>query len=328
MTKTLDDDDSNDSISQIEMMKTLNDFVTQITINRLYARIDEVVWILNSDVTKHTSENKRLFSNMRLERRQLVQTVDEHIISMRDVDDVIIALSNQKTLTLIDVLFVSEMTVNLVSTSRLWHNEIEIYSSSHELTVLKFNFEVVTYANNVVDQFFLRTNVVLAMQTFIDNICLKVSKKTSNIKIWHRRLVHLDYRNVLSNAKKIKRIKEIRDFVSQQLCESCMKEKQQAESTRHLMTKSIESFNKIQVNIEDSLSRIFRANRFFALIKNDVFDIFFVYSLKSKDELYSRLKEFKIWIETQLDLKVKRVRLNDELRSEQMNAWFKEINIQ
>ena len=107
-----------------------------------------------------------------------------------------------------------------------------------------------------------------------------------------------------------------------------MKEKQQAASTRHFITKSIESFNKIQVNIEDFLSRIFRANRFFALIKNDVFDIFFVYSLKSKDELYSRLKEFKIWIETQLDLKVKRVRLNDELRSEQMNAWFKEINIQ
>ena len=215
MTKTLDYDDSNDSINQIEMIKTLNDFITQNTINRLHTRIDKIVWILNSNATKYTFENKKLFSNIRLEKRQSIQTVDEHIISVRGIDDVIIALSNQKTLILIDVLFVPKMTVNLVNTPRLWHNEIEIYSSSHELTVLKFNFEVVTYANNVVDQFLLRTNVVLAMQTFIDNICLKVSKKTSNIKIWHRRLIHLDYRNVLSNAKKIKRIKEIRDFVSQ-----------------------------------------------------------------------------------------------------------------
>ena len=65
-------------------------------------------------------------------------------------------------------------------------------------------------------------------------------------------------------------------------------------ATSNLMTKSIESVNKIQVNIEDSFSKIFRANRFFVLIKNDVFDIFFVYSLKSKDKLYLRLKEFKI----------------------------------
>ena len=274
-------------------MKTLNDFVTQTTINRFHTRIDKIVWILNSNIIKHTFENKRLISNIRLQKRQSVQTVDEYIISIKNIDDVVIVLSNQKTLTLIDVLFLFRMIINLINTSRLWHNEIEIYSSSHEFTMLKFNFEVVTYANNVVDQFLLRTNVVLAMQTFIDNICLKVSKKTSNIKIWHRRLVHLDYRNVLSNAKKIKRMKEIRDFVSQQLCESCMKEKQQAESTRHLMTKSIESFNKIQVNIEDSLSRIFRANRFFALIKNDVFDMFFVYSLRSKDELYSRLKRIQ-----------------------------------
>ena len=60
------------------------------------------------------------------------------------------------------------------------------------------------------------------------------------------------------------------------------------------MTKSIELFNKTQVNIKDSLAKIFRANPFFVLIKNDVFDMFFVYSLKSKDEFYSIFKEFKI----------------------------------
>ena len=143
-----------------------------------------------------------------------------------------------------------------------------------------------------------------------------------------RRLHLMTYRNVVANAKKVADMKEVHDSFSKKLCETCLKAKQQSESTRHLMSKTTEFLNEIHVNIEDSLFLTFRDHRFFLLIKNDVFDMFFVYVLKTKEKIFATLKKFRIWIETQSQKKIKRIRSNDELRSHQFDVWFKKTNIQ
>ena len=87
-------------------------------------------------------------------------------------------------------------------------------------------------------------------------------------------------------------MKKVSDSVSDTLCESCMKSKQQVTFSRHSMQKATEFLERIHVNIEKSLFIIFRSNRYFLLIKDDAFEMFFVYVMRFKDEILSRFQQF------------------------------------
>ena len=89
-------------------------------------------------------------------------------------------------------------------------------------------------------------------------------------------------------------MKEINDFAFDTLCESCIKLKQQVTLSRRSMKKVTKFLKKIHVNIKKSLSITFKNNKYFLLIKNETFEMFFVYVMKIKDEILSRLQQFQI----------------------------------
>ena len=68
-------------------------------------------------------------------------------------------------------------------------------------------------------------------------------------------------------------MKRVTKSISDILCESCMKERQQMKKSRVSMTKTIVFFDRIDVDIEKSLSITFRDNKFFILIKNETTDM-------------------------------------------------------
>ena len=300
----------------------------QTTINRLTASIEGAVWILDSGATKHVSGNRSLFTNFNPENSQSVQTASGEILPIGGTGDVVISLSNQSTLTLTDVLYVPGLTVNLVSTPRLWHKGIAVGFPPGKPAILEYGSQFIAHADNVEDQFLLRNEDVLAMHSNDAPPCFKVSKKTTDIEIWHRRLVYLGYRNVVANAKKVAGMEGVHGPFPEELCEPCLKGKQQSEPTRHPMSKATEFLNEIHVDIGGPLPLTFRGHRFFLLIKDDASGMFFVYVLKTKGEIFARLKEFRTWIEAQSQKKIKRIRSGNELRSHQFDAWFKETGIQ
>ena len=61
-----------------------------------------------------------------------------------------------KVLKLLDVLYVPGLTVNLISTIRLWRNCIGVYFPAGQPAKLSFNGTIFAYANNVRDQFILQ----------------------------------------------------------------------------------------------------------------------------------------------------------------------------
>jgi len=87
---------------------------------------------------------------------------------------------------------------------------------------------------------------------------------------------------------------KIKESISKKICESCLKAKQQLESSRRSMSKAIAFLDRIHVDIEGSLLATFRSNRYFLLIKNDVFNMFFVYVIRTKNKILSHLKKFCI----------------------------------
>ena len=155
------------------------------------------------------------------------------------------------------------------------------------------------------------------------------AKLTADLKIWHRRLIHINYRNVLINAKKIIDMKNVIDLISETICESCMTDRSQQERSRVLMTKIIEFIWKINVYINIDLPITFRDNRHFVLLKCDVIEFMWFYLCKSKAEIFIIVRNFRTFIEFQAsDCRIRMIREDDELQSNAFNDWFKETDIQ
>ena len=139
--------------------------------------------------------------------------------------------------------------------------------------------------------------------------------------------MHLNYNNVLFNSKQVTDMK-VKESVSENACEPCMKAKQQREFSKKFQSKADTFLKRIHVNIQDSLSATFRKKRYFLLIKDDALKMFFVYIMRIKDEILFIFKAFRIWIEKQTEKQIKRIRAGDELRSNVFDDWFEEIDIQ
>ena len=115
---------------------------------------------------------------------------------------------------------------------------------------------------------------------------LAFSKATTDIDIWHRRFAHLSYRNVFTNASKVKGMEGVKGSIPEKICEPCMKGRQQAEISRVFMTKPIVFLEKVSIDIGGPLFITARGNKIFVLIKDYATGMLFWYACKFKSELY------------------------------------------
>lgn len=122
------------------------------------------------------------------------------------VGDIVLRLS--------DALYVLGLTVNLISTTRLWCNGIGVYFLPGQSAELSFNGTTFAYADNILDQFILHQST--------EQSIFKIAKPTTDLKIWHSRLVYLSYRNVVANAKKIISMERVQGPIPTELCEPCI----------------------------------------------------------------------------------------------------------
>ena len=132
---------------------------------------------------------------------------------------------------------------------------------------------------------------------------LVFSKATTDIDIWHCRFAHLSYRNVFTNASKVKGMKRVKGSISKKICELCMKGRQQVEISRIFMTKPIVFLEKVSIDIERPLFITARGNKIFVFIKDYVTGMLFWYVCKFKFELYIIFVNF-VWFELSVRLSI------------------------
>lgn len=296
----------------------------KLKIDHLAAAIAGVVWIIDSGATIHVSGDRNLFKNLRHSHAK-VETADGSILPIKCMGDCMIQLPGGSDLTLTQVLFVPGIKVNLISVAAFGDKGIGCYFPAGRPAYL-YKGQHVAFTDNVKQQYLLRTETSKAMglrevkgpaqiQWEEDSHhTFKMAKETTNIEIWHRRFAHLGYRNVLSNVKKVIGM-EVKGPIPEEACEPCLKVKQYSETSRRPMSKATAFLDRIHVDIGGPLPATFRSNRYFLLIKDDAFGMFFVYIMRTKDEIHPHLKEFRAWIEKQTSHQIKHMRAGDELGS-------------
>lgn len=107
-------------------------------------------------------------------------------------------------------------------------------------------------------------------------------KTSINIIIWHCHFIHTNYSHIIENNHKIIDLSYY-DKISKNFCEFCLLNKHEISMFCKFMKKTDEFLNKIHVDIEKNLFLIFKKNRYFLLIKNDISNMFFVPFMKTKN---------------------------------------------
>ncbi len=156
-------------------------------------------------------------------------------------------------------------------------------------------------------------------------------KKSLDSAVWHDRTAHLNHWNMLKMRNLVKKIKKLKTSSSfEKICEFCMIERQQAEISRFSMTYVIKILKLLHLNLIELLSIVWIDDySYFLLIKNDFSLLIFVYSLKLKSETHHKLIEFKTLMKKQINMKVKRLQVDeeDEFRGHKWENWCKETEI-
>ena len=124
----------------------------------MFASIQDIVWIINSDVIIHVSDNRELFQNFQKISSSRFQTIDDTILNINDFEDIFIKLFKNRTLTLTQVLYISKIIVNLISVVFLNEKNIETYFSNKSAYLNYFD-QYVIFANNVHKQYLLKTEI-------------------------------------------------------------------------------------------------------------------------------------------------------------------------
>ena len=306
-------------------------------------------WILNFDVTHHCNDIRRFFKNLMFSKK-IVIIVNEKKFIIEIIENVIVNLFNNEIFFLKNVMFIFNLIVDFINVKRFWSKDFNINYSTEKLCEINRREHLIAHANVQNDLFVFRikfinnkinaiisfdkshetiNSFILSMNMIMSKIFINVFKKsTISLFIWHRRLIHLNYRNVIINVNKIIDMKNVIEFISNVLCDSCMKNRQQIEKSRVFMIKTIEFLDRIDVDIEKSLSIIFRDNKIFVLIKNEVTSMLWFFACKQKSQLYQIVVFFKTWIELQFKHKIKNIRDEEKFLSKLFDVWFKKIDIQ
>ena len=196
-------------------------------------------YILNSETTHHCSDNRTLFKNLQT-IHEMIKTVNDKILKIEIINNIKIFLSNGEFLILSEIMYILIFMMNLIVISRFWHKDLDVlYLTDQSCKIYLFNDQLMTNANMINNQWILRTidfKVINAMTItavatsaiFVEEVYIfAFAKLTADLKVWHRRLIHISYRNVLINAKKIIDMKNVIDLISETICESCMTDRLQ-----------------------------------------------------------------------------------------------------
>ena len=236
--------------------KTFKTFIRYIASVKIF--INDLIinhcdfYILNLKTTHHCSGNKALFKNLRT-THEVVKTANDELLKIKTISNIEISFSNGEFLVLSEVIYISTLIMNLIVISQLWHKGFDVlYSIDQSCKICLSSGQLMTNANIVNNQWILKTIdfiVINAMTTTAITTSIISVKKTyifafakliTDVKIWHRCLIHVNYKNILINAKKIIDMKNVIDLISETVCESCMTDRLQQKQLYVFITKVIE----------------------------------------------------------------------------------------
>ncbi|GKB38035.1 putative ribonuclease H-like domain-containing protein [Tanacetum coccineum] len=228
-----------------------------------------------------------------------------------------------------DVYFVKELKFNLFSVSHMCDKKNSVLFTDTECFVLSPDFKLADESHVLLKVLRKNNMYNVDMKNIIpkkDLTCLVVKATNDESMLWHRRLGHINFKNINKLVKEnLVRGLPSKFFENDQTCVACLKRKQHKVSFKSKIQNSItQPLFMLHVDLfgPTFVSRLI--HKIYCLVVTDDFSRFtWVFFLATKDETSRILKRFITEIENLVDKKVKIIRCDNgtEFKNRVMNEF-------
>lgn len=283
---------------------------------------NDQIWLLDSGSTSHMTDNMKIFDNLEEEERKItLADKDGKKLSSEGIGEIVIKQSSsENNVRLKNVLCVPELNTNLLSVAKITDNDYNVRFNKFGAIVYKEPNDVIMTAARVGNAYYVRSFVV-------ENESANV---TSDIKIWHKRLGHVNMK-IVEEMKKEDVVIGMRDTTVKEPCESCVEGKTQRKTHHRIGERKTNSI--MEMWHIDLVGPIYPASRggkrYIFTIIDDYSRMIFVMLLEYKREAADKLKQLIILKENQTSLKLKVVRSDNggEFLGRDLKDWLQRKGI-
>ena len=194
-----------------------------------------------------------------------------------------------------DVSWASALGHNLLSTVPLAMKGVEVFLRRTDVpTQLIHENKIHGLADVINRQYVLRIKNPEIMQTNFANTKPVVNAIKPTIEIWHQRMGHLGYRNILKLPKIAEGIK-VKGPVPEEICGPCMKGRQQRKPSRTPMPRASKFLEEVHSDLGGPYPASRNGLQYYISFKDDATGTYHVYPMKLKSQAFEKAKEYIEW---------------------------------
>jgi hypothetical protein len=201
--------------------------------------------------------------------------------------------NRSKLVILIEVLYSSQLQYNVVSIIKLIKKKIKtLFSLLIKTFKLLMKNDVIVVTNIINNQYVLRENLTNSHSENFAELRTLAKLADQEIHIWHARMRHLRYNNLIKLQNQIEEMNLI-DQKSIEICESCMIDRQKRnvnKTSRILVNKFLEI---VHSDLKKLLSRTRSKHVYYMTFRNDWWNIIWVHLLRNKNQAFEAFKVFQ-----------------------------------
>ncbi|KAH9655442.1 hypothetical protein KPL70_022326 [Citrus sinensis] len=266
---------------------------------------DKGKWVLDSGCTFHMCPYKNYLTEYHDLDGGKVMMGNNAMCKIIGIGNIRFKLHDGSIRELKQVRFVPDLKRNLISLRMLDQIGYSVKIESGEMMIIKGTETIMKG---------LRKNEVFVLdgEVVTGEVGLSVNANTDKTRLWHLRLGHIGVRGLKELDKQgLLEGDKIGDL---EFCESCVL----GNATRASFNRSIHNSNNkleyVHSNLRGPAQQVsLGGNSYFLSIIDDYSRMVWVYTLKSKDQVFEKFFEWKNLVENQCDKKVKKLKIDNGL---------------
>jgi len=270
---------------------------------------DELTWYVDSGATKHMCSNRAAFSKLMEMTPEPVYMGNNAVVEAVGVGEVpltIVVDGREKEGHLANVLYVPELATNLISVKQIVGRGMQVSFAEDRCSIISSDGEVLGRAQ--LDGKLYKLQTVPSRQDFTAMTAFK--SPALEAQLWHERFGHLGMQSLQQLASEgmvtglPKNLSNLGD-----VCTGCMMGKQHRDAFPSEGKKSSEPLALIHSDLCGPMNTpsLGKAKYFLTFI-DDATRFTYISFLQSKDQVFSKFKEFKARVENITGRRIKGLR--------------------
>ena len=250
-------------------------------------------WLIDSGASSHMTSNKTLFETFRhLPSPIEVELADDSLIQATGTGDVLLQFSNTKSLRLKNVLYVPELSANLISISRIVRFGHHVVFDQEGVHCIDKNGKEFATGQPKRNLFILKD---LALRVETCNLVRHIYSPAESLKLWHNRLGHLNHSDLarLGKGTEATGISLKSSADPKDICEGCQLGKLHRSPFHSSKTRTSKPLELIHSDICGPFQiETPGKKRYFITFIDDYSRYTMVYLLQNKSQALDKFKEF------------------------------------